>query len=110
MLGIHAIVHGDEAYIHAGKYDLGVVTHLQIVSPKAAHVLHDDRTNLPRFHQGEQFLHRRTVEVGAGIAVVHEESRVGEAVIVSILLEQCFLILDGVGLSIQVVFVAESAI
>ena len=53
VLGIHAIVHGDEAYIHAGKYDLGVVTHLQIVSPKAAHVLHDDRTNLPSFYQGE---------------------------------------------------------
>ena len=40
----------------------------------------------------------------------HEESRVGEAVIVSILLKQCSLVLDGVGLSIQIVFVAESAI
>ena len=110
MLGIYAVVHGDESHIHAGEYNLCVVSNLQIVPAEAAHVLHNDRADLPRFHQGEQFLHRRTVEVGASIAVVHEESRVGEAVIVSILLEQCSLVLDGVGLSIQIVFVAESAI
>ena len=91
MFGIHAVVHGDESHIHAGEYDLCVVSNLQIVPAEAAHVLHNDRADLPRFHQGEQFLHRQTVEVGASIAVVHEESRAGEAVIVSILLKQCSL-------------------
>ena len=40
MFGIHAVVHGDESHIHAGEYDLCVVSNLQIVPAEAAHVLH----------------------------------------------------------------------
>ena len=51
-LGIHAVVHGDEPDVHAGEYDLSVMTNLQVVAPEATHVFHDDRADLSCFHQG----------------------------------------------------------
>ncbi len=110
VFGVHAVIHGDETDIPAGKHDLRVMPDLQVIPAEPAHILHDDRANLSRFHQGEHFLHGGTVEVGAGIAVIHEEANVTETMIFCVFLEQGALVLNGIGLAIQVVFIAESAI
>ena len=107
---LDTIIHRDKSYIIAGEYQLGVLAYLEIVTPEAAHVLYDDRANLSSFHQRKHFFDGRSVEVGAGVSVIDEISDVPKALILREFLQDGALILNGVGLAIQVVLVGETAV
>ena len=69
---VYSIIDGDESHVMAGKDQFRVVAHLQVITPEAAHVLHDPGADLAFFHQAKTFLHTGTVEIRAGVSVVHQ--------------------------------------
>ena len=50
--------------------NIGIHSHLEIIAPKAAHVLYNDTLDPPSLDVGKHTLEARTVEVCAGITVV----------------------------------------
>ena len=108
--GIHAIVDGNEADILHGEGHFQVLAYLQIIPSKAAQVLDDDGSHLTRFHQGQQLLHSRAVEVGSGISIIDEELSVPKAVILRIFSQDRPLVGDRIALAFQIIFVGKTAI
>ena len=102
---IHTVIDSDEPDIPRWKYDFNVLSNLQIVPSKPAHIFYNDRSNPSFIHKGEHLLHRGPVEIRAGIAVIHKETDIPEAVVISILLQHAALILDGIRLAFEVIFV-----
>ena len=89
---VDAVVDGDEPHALVWEHDLGVEANLEIVPPKAAHVLNDDRSNVARLnlphHGGEAW----TVKIYAAVAVVSEVPEVGKALLTGVGFEVSLLI------------------
>lgn len=107
---VYAVVDGDEADISAGQNYLGVVTHLEVISAQSAHVLDNDSANLTLVHKGHQALPIRAVKVGSGVAIVHEEHGVAETVAISVLLQNGFLVDNGVAVTLQLIITGQAAV
>ena len=62
------------------------------------------------FHVRHHALEIRPVETGPGVSVIHIELDVGKAVLTGICFEDTPLVLDAVGLSVQTVVLAQTAV
>ena len=81
LRAVHAVVDGDETDVAAWEIDLGVLSRFQIFAPETGHILDDQRRDEAVLDILYQPLEIRAVEVGAGIAVVHVDADVLEAVL-----------------------------
>ena len=101
--GIHAIIDRDKADTLPRKVDLCVLSHLKVFSSQAAEILDDDGLHLVPFHHFYDFLPGRTVKVCTGVAIVRQEQCVFKSMIRCVLLQEEFLIVDGIGLFLPVI-------
>lgn len=88
---VHIIVDGDKADVVVGKIVFGVIPHLQIFTPETGHILNDDRADISHFNIIEQLLKARSIEVCAGVAVIHIELGVAHMVFPGVCLEHFLL-------------------
>ena len=101
IVAVNAVVDGDEADVGVRENHLRVHTDLQIITTEAAHILYDNRANLAVIHQFHEPVPVRAVEGRAAVAIVHEQGCVAETVIIRVLLQHGFLVLDAVGIALQ---------
>ena len=101
--GIHAIIDRDKADTLFRKVDLRVLSYLKVFSPQAAEILDDDGLHLVPFYHFYDFLPSRTVKVCTGVAIVRQEQCVFKSMIRRVLLQEEFLIVDGIGLFLPVI-------
>ena len=92
---VHTVVDGNEPHVSVGKNHLGIHADLQVVTSKAAHILDDNRSDLPVIHQIHQALPVRPVKRRSAVSVINEKGYVRESVIIGILLENRFLKIAG---------------
>ena len=59
---VHPIVYGNKVNIMLREHDLGIHTHLQIITAKAGHILDDDPFDDSRLHIGNHLLETRPIE------------------------------------------------
>ena len=59
---VHPIVYGDKVNIMFGEHDLGIHTHLQIITAKTGHIFDDDPFDDPCLHIGDHLLETRSIE------------------------------------------------
>ena len=76
---INTAVHSNETHIVLGKEHFRIKADFQIVSSDSAHVFCKQDFNLISFHKRNHALPVRSVEVGAGIAVIYEELNVAKS-------------------------------
>ena len=93
---VHTAVDGNEPHVILWECDLGIHPNFQIISTDAAHVLRDDRADLPFFHQRHHALPIRSLKVCACVTVIYKELRIAEAVFLCISAEIGFLIHNAV--------------
>lgn len=110
ICAVHAVVDGNKADICAGKSHLGVVAHLEVVSSQSAHVLYNDRTDFALVHKCNKTLPVRAVEVRTAVPIVYEKHRVAEAVIISELSKDSFLVKNGIAITLEFIVTGETAI
>ena len=91
VCAVHAVVDGDEADVVVREDHFRVHTHLEVIAPQTTHVLDDDNPYPSFVDQPHQTLPVGTVEIGPAVPVVHEIKRVGESVVIGVLLEDRFL-------------------
>lgn len=102
MVGaVDAVVDGDKTDVRTGKEHFRVVSDFEVVSAETAHVFDDDCADAAFFCKRNEALPVRAVEVRATVPVINEKLRVAEPVVVSVLLEYGFLILDTVAVALQ---------
>ena len=100
VFAVHAVVDGDEADVVVREDHLRVHSHLEVVAPQTAHILDDDNPYPSFVDQPHQALPVWPVEIGPTEPVVHEISRVGESVVICVLLEDRLLVHDAVALAL----------
>ena len=93
---VHTAVDGNEPHVILWECDLGIHPNFQIISTDAAHVLRDDRADLPFFHQRHHALPIRSLKVCACVTVIYKELRIAEAMLLCISAEIGFLIHNAV--------------
>ena len=59
---VHPIVYGDKVNIMLREHDLGIHTHLQIITAKTGHIFDDDPFDDPCLHIGDHLLETRSIE------------------------------------------------
>lgn len=59
---VHPIVYGNKVNIMLREHDLGIHTHLQIITAKTGHIFDDDPFDDPRLHIGDHLLETRSIE------------------------------------------------
>ncbi len=91
VIAVNTIVYGDESDVMVGEEGVGVVADLEIVSAEARHILHDHGGDIAHLDVLEYLLKAGAVEVSAGVAVVHIEAGVAEAVLLGVLGQELLL-------------------
>ena len=91
---VDTVVNCNETDVGAGKENFRVVANLEVISSKAAHVLHNDGADAALLSKRNQTLPVWTIEVRAAVPVINEKLRVAEAIVVSVLLEYGLLVLN----------------
>ena len=86
---VHAIIYSNQAHTLLSE-NLHDLTNLEIVTSHTAHVLHTDRVNLPGLHVSHHRHEARTVEAGAGDAIVGKVNSVHQVMASCVLLQQPF--------------------
>ena len=110
VIAVNAIVDGDEANVVIGEVRIRVIPDLQIIAPEAAHVLHDDGGDVAHFNVLQQLLKAGTVEIGAGVPVIHIVSSVAEVILFGIFLKHPLLIGDGIAVALGAVVSGQTAV
>ena len=100
---IDVIVDGNEMNARLSEVNLAVIANFQIISSKSRHIFDNDRSDISRVNILYQFLERRTIEIRAGITIVHIELNVAETFLLGILSEHFLLVRDTVALAVQLV-------
>ena len=59
---VHPIVYGDKVNIMLREHDLGIHTHLQIITAKTGHIFDDDPFDDSCLHIGDHLLETRSIE------------------------------------------------
>ena len=67
---VHTVIDGNEMNAKLRENNIGIHSHLEIITPEAAHVLYDDALDPSCLDVGKHTLEARTVEVCAGITVI----------------------------------------
>ena len=67
---VHTVIDGNEMNAKLRENNIGIHSHLEIITPEAAHVLYDDALDPSCLDVGKHTLEARTVEVCAGITIV----------------------------------------
>ena len=83
---VHPIVYGNKVNIMLREHDLGIHTHLQIITAKTGHIFDDDPFDDPCLHIGNHFLETRPIEGCSRNAVINVKAEVGIPVFKSVLL------------------------
>ena len=83
---VHPIVYGNKVNIMLREHDLGIHTHLQIITAKTGHIFDDDPFDDPCLHIGNHFLETRPIEGCSRNAVINVKAEVGVPVFKSVLL------------------------
>lgn len=107
---VYAIVHRNKADALLGKVQFRILSHLQILSPQAAEILDDEGRHLITLNHLDDLFPCGTVKVRAGVSIISEEKCVFKSVFTGVFFKKQFLIVDGVGLSLTLVLLTESAI
>mgnify|MGYP004421111083 CR=1 FL=1 len=109
-VGIHIVIDGDIADAEHGEAFLNVETGMKLVTSQSGKVLGDDDSNLTVLHVGNHLLERGPLEIAAGKTVIHIEAGIGKVMVFCKLLQDIFLILNAVGIALQTVILAETAV
>ena len=83
---------------------------MQVFTPETGHILNDDRADISHFDIIEQFLKARSVEIRAGVAVIHIELGVAHVGFFGVRLEHFLLVGNGVTLPVCIVVSTKTAI
>ena len=89
---------------------LGQLADLNVVAPQPGQVFDEHRRDIPCFDCGQHFLKTGTLHGRTRDAIIHEEDRVGIALVLGGLLKYLPLILDAVGLAVHIIITAQSAV
>ena len=108
---VHAVIDGNEMNAKLRENNIGIHSHLEIIAPKAAHVLYNDTLDPPSLDVGKHTLEARTVEVCAGITVVLVIMAVScNPVILAVAFQNLLLVRYGVTFTIQLIFLRKALI
>ena len=108
---VHAVIDGNEMNAKLRENNIGIHSHLEIIAPKAAHVLYDDALDPSCLDVGKHTLEARTVEVCAGITVILVIMAVGgNPVILAVAFQNLLLVCYGVTFTIQLIFLRKALI
>ena len=83
---------------------------MQLVSSKAGKILCDDDGDVAVAHVIHHLFKGWAIEIRAGIAIVHIKSGVLEPILIGVLLQDKFLVLDTVGVALQIIISGQTAI
>jgi hypothetical protein len=109
ILGVNIVVDSDVAHIIGREYLLDIKTGVQLVSSKAGKILCDDDGDVAVAHVIQHLFKGWAIEIRAGIAIVHIKS-VLEPILIGVLLQDKFLVLDTVGVALQIIISGQTAI
>ena len=109
LVAVHAVGNGHQPYIVEREKFFGQLADLNIVAPQPGKVFDEHRRNIPGLDSGQHFLKAGTLHRRTRDTVIHEEYRVGIALVLGGLLEYLPLILDAVGLAVHIIVTAQSA-
>ena len=87
MIVIHAVGDGDKSDIVLAEHHFRIKSCFKIVAPDSAHILRQNHADLSGFHVGNQAFPAGALEVAAAPSVVCIVLAVGEAMLVSIILQ-----------------------
>lgn len=110
ILGVNIVVDSDVAHIIGREYLLDIKTGVQLVSSKAGKILCDDDGDVAVAHVIHHLFKGWAIEIRAGIAIVHIKSGVLEPILIGVLLQDKFLVLDTVGVALQIIISGQTAI
>ena len=89
---------------------LGQLADLNVVAPQPGKVFDEHRRDVPSLDSGQHLLKTGTLHRRTRDTVIHEEDRVGIALVLGGLLKYLSLILDAVGLAVHIIVTAQSAV
>ena len=92
------------------EINLRVEARLQVVASDAAHVLDQHRVDFISFNIGKHPLPAGALEVAAAESVVRIVLAVGEAMLVSIILQIELLVHDGVAFPVEVIVAGQALV
>ena len=84
---VNTIVDGDEADVSVREVGVSIVTYLQIISAQTGHILDDQCGYITHVHIFQQLLKAGTVEVRAGIAIIHIVAGIVKAMLLCVFLQ-----------------------
>ena len=110
MIVIHAVGDGDKSDIVLAEHHFRIKSCFKIVAPDSAHILRQNHANLSGFHVGNQAFPAGAVEIAAAPSVVRIVLAVGEAMLVSIILQIELLVHDGVAFPVEVIVAGQALV
>lgn len=87
VIAVYAVIHRNEKDIVFREEGVCVVSNTEIISAKPGYILDDDRCHIAHFDILNHLLKRWTVEIRAGITVVHIETGITEAIFFGVFLQ-----------------------
>ena len=110
LVAVHQIVDGDKADIVVGEENIRVMPDGNVISAETGQILDHDDGNIAHFNIIQQCLKTGTVEIGAGVTVVHVVFYVLKTVFFCLLLQHFLLIADGIALTFLSVVTRKAAV
>ena len=109
-VSVHIVIDGDVANAEHGEAFLNVEAGMELISAEAAEILGDNDPDFTVLHIGNHLLERGPLEIAAGETIIHIEAGIREMVVFGKLLQDIFLILNAVGIALQTVILAKTAV
>lgn len=110
FVAVYAVGNSHQPYIVKREKFLGQLADLNIVAPQPGQVFDEHCRDVPGLDSGQHFLKAGTLHRRTRDTVIHEEDRVGIALVLGGLLKYLPLILDAVGLAVHIIVTAQSAV
>ena len=87
VLVVHAVGNGDKSDIVLAEHHFRIKSCFKVVAPQSAHVLDEHRADFSGFHVDNQAFPAGAVEIAAAPSVIRIVFAVGEAMLVSVILQ-----------------------
>jgi len=100
---IDAIVYRQKSHVVIGKIPICVISNLEIIPAEPGHILYDDRSDLSLFNGPKHALEALSFKCRTAYSIVDKSLRAFVAVVGGVFLQQLLLILDAVGLALQII-------
>ena len=110
MIVVHAVSNGNKANIVLAEHDLRVEACFKVIAPNAAHIFCQNHPDFPGLYICNQVLPSRAVKVAAAPSIIRIVFAVGEAMLVSVVLQITLLIDNGVAFSIKIIIPGQTLI